>query len=276
MSVKPVSLSGGVGGDPSSALPAFNIVIPARFASTRLPGKPLRLIAGKPMVQWVYEVAVRAGAEQVVVATEDLRIRDVVQSFGGVACMTGSEHSSGTHRIAEVAAIEMWDSETIVVNLQGDEPLMEPRHLSALARLLHRDPEVGIATMATAISCGDDLFNPNIVKVVLNAKGCAQLFSRAPIPWVRGVFGVQNRHIVELPPGVPFLRHLGIYAYRVRSLVRMSTAAEDPHERAESLEQLRALNLGIGIRVAVVADGGSYGVDTVEDLARVDALLSVR
>lgn len=254
----------------------FNVVIPARYGSTRLPAKPLKIIAGKPMVQWVYENAKRSGAERVVVATDDQRILDAVKSFSGNALMTSSAHCSGTDRIAEVATQEGWSPETIVVNLQGDEPMIEGDLIVIVARALQEAREASIGTMATPIHDADDLFDPNVVKVVTDHQGLALYFSRAPIPWVRQAFRPSHPHPAQLPKGVPFFRHLGLYAYRVDALLRMAASPPSALENAEALEQLRAMSLGMRIRVAVVDTPPGHGVDTEEDIGRVEAALRAR
>ena len=231
--------------------------IPARYASTRLPGKPLLMLAGKPMVQHVYERAARAkGISRVVVLTDDARIAQAVAFFGGEHEMTPEECASGTDRIAWAA--RGWDAEAIV-NVQGDEPLIDPGAISRLALHLLAHPEDGMATLAAPAADGD-LDDPHVVKVVLDRDGYALYFSRAPIPF--------PRH----PGGAAPLRHLGIYGYRRETLLRLAALPPSPLERSESLEQLRALENGIRLRVLVV-DSAAPGVDTAEDAARVGQLL---
>jgi 3-deoxy-manno-octulosonate cytidylyltransferase (CMP-KDO synthetase) len=243
----------------------FHVVIPSRYGATRLPGKPLRLIAGKPMIAHVLERGREAGAASVTVATDDERIVKVVEEHGGVAMMTRADHVSGTDRLHEVATAKGWSDDTIVVNLQGDEPGM-PGSAARLAASLLEDPRAGIATLATPIRAPQELFDPNTVKVVLDDAGFARYFSRAPIPWVRGAFDVVP---AALPEGVPFLRHLGLYAYRVGVLRRLCAAPPAAIERAESLEQLRALALGVAILVGILDSPPSHGVDSEADLARI-------
>ena len=252
----------------------FHVVIPARWAASRLPGKPLRVLAGRPMIEHVWRRGVESGAASVTVATDDDRIRAAVEAFGGDARMTSTDHASGTDRIAEVVARAGWADREIVVNLQGDEPCMDPAAIRTVAALLEAREDAGVSTLATPIRAPGELFDPSVVKVVLDDSGLARWFSRAPIPWVRGVFdhGAQ----ASLPQGVPFLRHLGIYAYRVGILRRLSAMAPVAHERAESLEQLRALATGIPIAVAVVDEAPGPGVDTEADVARADAELARR
>jgi len=252
---------------------AFQIVIPARFGSTRLPGKPLRMLAGKPLLQHVWERACEARAASVVVATDDARILEAARSWGAVALMTSEGHRSGTERLAEVAALLGWEADTIVVNLQGDEPLVPPALPSQAAAALVQYPDAGIATFATRIHSHAELFDTNVVKVVLRGDGSATYFSRAPIPWCRDSFA---RAPDALPAGVPFLRHIGLYAYRARVLRRLAEAKASYCEEAESLEQLRALSLGIGIRVEVLPVLPGRGVDTEHDLQWVEEYLSGR
>ncbi len=250
----------------AAALPRFVVVIPARMASTRLPGKPLRLLAGEPMVVHVWRRAQAAGAAQVIVAHDDERIGDAIRAVGGEAMLTRADHVSGSDRLAEVATTLGWSDDTLVVNLQGDEPQMPATAVAEVARLLARTPGAGIATLAAPITHGDELRDPAAVKVVLDDAGLACAFSRAPIPWVRDAFaaGVPD----ELPGGVRFLRHLGLYAYRAGDLRRLCAAPPHPWELAESLEQLRALAHGIRIVVGVLAHAPAAGVDTEADLAR--------
>jgi 3-deoxy-manno-octulosonate cytidylyltransferase (CMP-KDO synthetase) len=252
--------------------PPFHIVIPARYAAQRLPGKPLRDVAGRPLVARVLDVARAAEAQDVVVAADDERIVRAVEAEGGRALMTSPTHACGTDRIAEVADALAWPDDAIVVNLQGDEPLLPPVLLGALARALAAHPRAGIATMATPIHTPADLYAPHIVKVVLDDAGLALYFSRAPIPWVRDAFTAE-RPPASLPESIPFLRHLGLYAYRAGTLRRLAMSAQSPIERAESLEQLRALSLGIPIHVTVVPEAPPHGVDTEADLERVRAEL---
>jgi 3-deoxy-manno-octulosonate cytidylyltransferase (CMP-KDO synthetase) len=253
--------------------PLFRVVIPARFASSRLPGKPLLPIAGRPMIQHVWERAVASGAAEVLVATDDARIADAVTSFGGRAMMTSAEHVSGTDRLAEVAARAGWPDDAVVVNLQGDEPQLPGELLVRLANALHEQPTAAAATMAGPIVDATDVWNPNVVKVVVDALGFALYFSRAPIPWVRSSYH-REQPLGQLPDGVPVYRHLGLYGYRVGTLLRLSRTAPPALEHAESLEQLRLLHLGLRMHVSLLDTIPAHGVDTPEDLARVEALLS--
>jgi 3-deoxy-manno-octulosonate cytidylyltransferase (CMP-KDO synthetase) len=255
---------------------AFNVVIPARYASQRLPGKPLRLLGGEPLVAHVWRRGVESGARLVLVATDDERVRAAVEGFGGVALSTSPEHPSGSDRAAEVAERLEWPDDTIVVNLQGDEPFADGALLRRVASDLRRRPDAGIATLATPIRDPEELFDPNVVKVVRDDAGNALYFSRAPIPWVRGSFEGANGSKPALAPGVPFLRHLGLYAYRAGVLRRLCREKPRPHEGAESLEQLRALSLGIKVYVGVIEHAIPRGVDTEDDLARAELGLRER
>jgi len=246
----------------------FRVVIPARFASTRLPGKPLADIAGKPMVVRVAEAARLSGAIEVIVATDDIRVFDAVVAHGHEVVMTRVDHASGTDRLAEVAMLRSWVGDEVIVNVQGDEPLIDPAMVAEVARALQHDPEAAIATAAHAITAVDDFFNPNVVKVVTTATHRALYFSRAPIPWHRD--GLAIRCDV-LPPEMKPQRHIGLYAYRVNFLKQYGQLAPAPIEQWESLEQLRALWHGFHIHVIECAHPPQAGVDTPDDLARVRA-----
>ncbi len=249
----------------------FRVVIPARHASSRLPGKPLLLLAGEPMILHVHRLAMRSGATEVIVATDDGRIRAACSAAGAAVEMTAESHASGTDRIAEVAARRGWADQDVVVNVQGDEPLLPPALIGQAAALLAATPAASIATLATPIASDADYLDPNIVKVVARADGIALYFSRAPLPWDRDGFA-------SVPPRKDrhrgARRHLGLYAYRVAALRRLAAAAPAELEQRERLEQLRALALGISIVVADAVEAPGPGVDTPEDLARVSALLS--
>jgi 3-deoxy-manno-octulosonate cytidylyltransferase (CMP-KDO synthetase) len=231
------------------------IIIPARYASTRLPGKPLLRSTGKYLVQHVYEQACRSRANQVIVATDDPRIVAAVESFGGRVARTRRDHPSGTDRVAEVA--RRLDAD-IIVNLQGDEPLVDPANLDLLPALLQRDSDADVATLAVPIVTQEQWRNPNCVKVVRDACGRALYFSRSPIPFVRG----GEPDFAAEPPC--FLQHLGLYAYRRRFLLSLASLPPEPLENLEKLEQLRVLALGRRIHVGLVRDH-SIGVDTYED-----------
>lgn len=247
---------------------AFKIVIPARYASTRLPGKPLLPLAGRPMIAHVCEQALKAGAEEVVVATDDERILVAVEAIGVRALLTDPNHGSGTERIFEVARRLGWGMEEIVVNWQGDEPLLEPELVDHLARSLAGHPGAAVATLA-APAAAEEVFNPNVVKVALDGAGYALYFSRAPIPWVREAF---SRTPPEVPDGLHW-RHIGVYAYRVGLLHRFVSWRPAPLEQVEALEQLRVLWHGEKIVVVAVADAPEAGVDTPEDVPRVERRL---
>lgn len=249
----------------------FRVVIPARYSSTRLPGKVLLSLAGKPMIQWVYERARGSAAREVVIATDDARIASVARAFGAAVAMTAATHASGTDRIAEVAMQRGWDEEDIVVNVQGDEPLMPPALIDQVASVLHDAPSAGVATLASAIGSLEEFLNPNVVKVVTDVAGRALYFSRAPIPWNRdsavGGLATQQRHDEAR-------RHIGIYAYRVSALMRLSSLPAARLESLEKLEQLRALANGIEIRVADAVRLPGPDVNTPEDVLDVERLLS--
>lgn len=242
-----------------AAEPPFGVIIPARYASTRLPGKPLLDLGGKPMIVRVLENVARSGAAFVVVATDDTRIAEAVIDAGGEAVLTSPGHVSGTDRLAEVVQKRALAPETLVVNVQGDEPLLDPELVSKVATNLGRHADAGMATLATPFAPRDDAMNPNAVKVVTDARGMALYFSRAPIPFSRDG---------AAPRGTMF-RHVGIYAYRARTLGRLASTPPPDIEQLESLEQLRALWLGIRIHVDVIQEMPAHGVDTEEDLARV-------
>ncbi|HCJ27964.1 MAG TPA: 3-deoxy-manno-octulosonate cytidylyltransferase [Pseudomonas sp.] len=249
---------------------AYTVVIPARYASTRLPGKPLQDIAGKPMIRHVWEQACRSGAQRVVVATDDPRILDVCAGFGAEALLTRVEHDSGTDRLAEVADKLGLAADEIVVNVQGDEPLIPPSVIDQVAGNLAAHPEAAIATLAEPLVEAQSLFNPNVVKVLSDIDGLALTFSRAPLPWARDKFA---RDRDALPPGVPYRRHIGIYAYRAGFLADFVAWGPCWLESTECLEQLRALWHGKRIHVADAVEAPPAGVDTVEDLERVRKLL---
>ena len=251
---------------------SFNVVIPARYASVRLPGKPLLDIAGKPMIQHVWERAQESGAQEVVVATDDPRIEEVARRFGADVCLTGSHHRSGSDRIAEVVAIRGWESGEVVVNLQGDEPCMPAPLLTQVAEDMERHPEASITTLSAPVRDRKTLFDPHVVKVVTDAEGYALYFSRAPIPWHRDEFIDADR---PLPADTGFARHIGIYAYRAGYLAEFVNWKHAPIEVAESLEQLRVLWHGGRIHVSEASQPPCHGVDTKEDLARAARLLAV-
>ncbi len=243
----------------------FKIVIPARFASSRLPGKPLADIAGKPMVVRVAERAAQSGASEVLVATDHEAVSVAVERHGFTAVMTRVDHASGTDRIAEVAAQRGWDDDVLVVNVQGDEPFIEPGLINQVAGELAADADAAVATACHSIGCVEDFFNPNVVKVVCDVRGHALYFSRAPIPWPRDAFAADR---TQLPKDLPAKRHIGIYAYRCGFLSRYGALPPSPPEGFEALEQLRVLWHGFHIRVAEIMHAPEAGVDTPEDLQR--------
>jgi 3-deoxy-manno-octulosonate cytidylyltransferase (CMP-KDO synthetase) len=243
----------------------FVVVIPSRYASTRLPGKPLRDIEGKTMLQHVYERGMESAATDVVIATDDDRICRVAEAFGARVCMTSDQHRSGSERIAEVCDVMDWEDDRIVVNLQGDEPTMPATLINQCAALL-QDSSSDIATLASPIRSIEDLNNPNVVKVIVDDGGEAIYFSRAAIPFVRS----KEQEIAALDIA---LHHHGIYAYRCGVLRRLIAAEPSQLEIVEQLEQLRALSLGMSIRVGIPGERPGAGVDTEEDLATAAAEL---
>ena len=252
---------------------AFRVVVPARYASTRLPGKPLRDLLGKPMLQHVYEAACQCGAQQVVIATDDERIEAAANGFGAEVCMTSSQHASGTDRLAEVVSKLAWPDGDIVVNVQGDEPLMPPALIDQVASDLADNPEASISTIATPMVAAGEFFDSNVVKVVTDRAGFALYFSRASIPWDRDLM---LEGVKALPIGIVPLRHIGIYAYRVDYLLRYAQMRTCPLEQAEHLEQLRALWYGERIHVAEANQRPGPGVDTEDDLVIAAQLLQAK
>ncbi|MDX8386805.1 MAG: 3-deoxy-manno-octulosonate cytidylyltransferase [Gallionella sp.] len=244
----------------------FHVVIPARHASTRLPGKPLLQIAGKPMVIRVAEQAALSGAQQIWIATDHQEIANVAHEHSFKVCLTSESHTSGTDRIAEVVQQLDWPDDTIVVNVQGDEPLIPPDLIRAVADHLHQHPECAIATACHAIHEEAAMRNPNIVKVVLDKNDNALYFSRAAIPWPRDAFAAQQALPDALPDTLPVLRHIGIYAYRASFLRAFGQLAPTQIEQFEALEQLRALYHGYKIGVFVTEQAPPTGVDTEQDL----------
>jgi 3-deoxy-manno-octulosonate cytidylyltransferase (CMP-KDO synthetase) len=248
----------------------FVVAIPARHAATRLPGKPLRLLAGEPLVLHVARRALAAGAREVWVAADDQRIADALNGSGVRVAMTSTAHPSGTDRLAECARIAGWSDDTIVVNLQGDEPFAPAEGIRAVADLLH-DSGAEMATLAAPVTDAETLFDPNTVKLVQAANGDALYFSRAPLPWPRDAFA---RDRTRLPEGGHWLRHIGIYAYRAGFLQRFAAMSPGRLEQVESLEQLRVLEAGYRIAVATTPAPFPPGVDTPDDLARAEARIA--
>lgn len=252
-----------------SVLPAFKAVIPARYASSRLPAKPLLDLGGKPMVVRVAERARLSGAEEVWVATDHPEVHAACTAHGVAALLTRTDHPSGTDRLAEVVAQRGWASDTLVVNVQGDEPLIEPELITQTARQLAVSG-ADIATVAHPLTVAADFFNPNVVKVVCRADGDALYFSRAPMPYARDHFAANGT--ASLPAGLPAYRHVGLYAYRASFLNAYASLQEAPCEQFEALEQLRALWHGYRISVTLVDAAPAAGVDTPEDAVRVRKL----
>jgi 3-deoxy-manno-octulosonate cytidylyltransferase (CMP-KDO synthetase) len=253
--------------------PVFTVLIPARWASTRLPGKPLADIAGKPMVVRVAERALASGAERVVIATDDRRIAEGAAAHGIAAVLTRADHATGTDRLAEAAQQLELSARDIVVNVQGDEPLLEAALIRRIAAVLAASPDAAIATACHPITDLQEAFNPNVVKVTLDRRNYALYFSRATIPWARDAFALPVR---ALPSALPLYRHYGLYAYRVDFLERYPTLASAPIERFEALEQLRALWHGYRIVVEITTGTPAPGVDTPADLERVRALYAAQ
>ena len=245
----------------------MKIVIPARYASQRLPGKPLADIAGKPMIEHVWSQAMKAATEhdEVIIAADDDRILAAAEAFGARAVKTREDHESGTDRIAEVVAICGWGDDEIVVNVQGDEPLMPPELVKLAGDALVANPDASMATASTRLYKADDIRNPNIVKVVTNSKGMAHYFSRSPIPYDRA--GEVD------PDRFSYQRHIGLYAYKASTLKALTNLPPAPEEQLEQLEQLRALHAGMKIYVEEINEAPPHGVDTAEDLEAVRKLL---
>ena len=250
--------------------PDFVVAVPARYAASRLPGKPLRLLAGEPLVLHVARRALAAGAREVRVAADDPRIADALEGCGVQVAMTSVDHVSGTDRLAECARIAGWDDDTIVVNLQGDEPFAPAAGIRAVAELLHASG-AAMSTLAAPIVDVETLLDPNAVKVVRADNGEALYFSRAPIPWPRDAFAGEQR---QLPEGQGWLRHIGIYGYRAGFLRDFAAMPPGRLERIESLEQLRVLEAGHRIAVGLTPEPFPPGVDTPEDLLRAEAWLA--
>ena len=248
----------------------FQVVIPARYASSRLPGKPLADIHGKAMVLHVVDRALQSGAQSVVVATDDARVQQVVAAAGHQALMTSPDHASGTERLVEVVNTLGWTDDTLIVNVQGDEPLLDPQCIRAVARQLATHSDAVMATLAHPIVEQGEFMSPNVVKVVCDAQGYAMYFSRAPIPWPRDAQAAAQ----ALPTDTPILRHIGLYAYRAGFLKTYAQLAPSPLERCEMLEQLRVLWHGYRISIGISTDAAAPGVDTAEDLERVRGLFA--
>ena len=247
----------------------FHVIIPARFGSTRLPGKPLLDLAGLPLIQWVWQSAMASGAASVLVATDDERIRVAAAKFGADCVMTSADHASGTDRIAEAVRAKGLAGDDIVVNLQGDEPAMPASIVARVAAALHEVPGSDIATAVSPIESLRDFLDPNCVKALRAADGRALYFSRAPVPWPRDSIAADRPTAFA-----GAWRHIGIYAYRVRSLLQFAAWPATPLEMTEKLEQLRALEHGMHIHLVTLAESPPAGVDTAEDLERARAALA--
>jgi 3-deoxy-manno-octulosonate cytidylyltransferase (CMP-KDO synthetase) len=246
----------------------FHIIIPARFAASRLPGKPLLAIGDRPLIQWVWQRAVASGAESVVVATDDKRIESAVLGFGGECMMTSAQHASGTDRIAEVVRARKLSTEAIVVNLQGDEPMMPSQVIADVAAALQDGAGSDIATAVAPIESLQEFLDPNCVKALRADDGRALYFSRAPVPWPRDSISADRPNRFE-----GAWRHIGIYAYRVGSLLRFAAWPPSPLESIEKLEQLRALEHGMRIQLVALSEAPPAGVDSPGDLERIRGLL---
>lgn len=250
----------------------FKVVIPARHGASRLPGKPLRELAGKPMIWHVWQRAVESGAAEVVIATEHDLVVEAVQEFGGEVCLTSDEHVCGSDRVAEVCRLRGWDDDDIVVNLQGDEPCMPAANLQRVADAIAKIPDAEIATLCTPVGTVEELLDPNVVKVIRDRHGFAMYFSRAPIPWNRqGGFSVD----AGMPPG-NWYHHVGLYAYRVKDLRRYTGLSTCELEQKELLEQLRALWHGMRIYVGDAMALPGIAIDTEADLLHMEKLLQDR
>ena len=250
----------------------FNVIIPARYASTRLPGKMLLDVGGKPMVQHAYERAKESGATRIVIAVDDDRVADACEKFGATVCMTAATHQTGTERISEVVVEMGFDEEDIIIGLQADEPLIPPQLISTLANNLIDQPQIKMATLATPLKNAEELFNPNVVKVQLNYRHYAMTFTRAPIPWDRDQFS-KTKNPADIKLADAYYRHIGLYAYRAGFLETYMALPTNLNETLESLEQLRVLYNGYKIHVGVTDTAIPPGVDTKEDLERVRELL---
>jgi 3-deoxy-manno-octulosonate cytidylyltransferase (CMP-KDO synthetase) len=247
----------------------IHVIIPARFGASRLPGKPLLAVGDRPLIQWVWQCARASGAASVIIATDDVRIRDAARGFGAECLMTSPQHASGTDRIAEVARTKGFAADDIVVNLQGDEPMMPPATVNEVAEALNARPQIDIATAVAPIRSLAEFLDPSCVKALRARDGQALYFSRAPVPWPR-----DDAAAGKPLPFAGAWRHIGIYAYRVGSLLRFASWPPTPLEETEKLEQLRALEHGMRIHLVALSEPPPAGVDTPEDLERVRAGLS--
>ncbi|QUX94776.1 3-deoxy-manno-octulosonate cytidylyltransferase [Marinomonas sp. CT5] len=259
----------------TQSLPDFHIVIPARYASQRFPQKLMADLGGKPVLQWVYELALKAGAQSVTIATDHEIIQRAASGFGATVVMTRDDHENGTERLAEVAAVMGWLGDEIVVNVQGDEPFLPVSLIHSSVIALHQDHEAEMATVACAIDQVEDFFNPNVVKVVCDEKQRALYFSRSPMPWDRDGFSISTDKSGFLPVDFLALRHIGLYVYRASLLTKYADLPMSPLERWEKLEQLRFLHQGIKVQVALADSLPTHGVDTPEDLEKLRYQLSL-
>ena len=254
---------------------SFSVIIPARYASTRLPGKLLLDVAGKPLIQRVYDKALESGADQVIIATDNERIESIAKDFGADVCMTSTQHNSGTERLAEVVTTRNFSDDSVVVNLQGDEPLMPPQLIELVAEKLLIDKTVSVSTLCHPITTLGELFNPNVVKVVMDSDGNALYFSRAPIPWDRERFkDIYTSGFDESSELTDHYRHIGLYAYSVGFIKQYVNLEPSKTEKLELLEQLRVLDQGYKIAVSTIDEDPGIGVDTEEDLNRVRKLFT--
>lgn len=250
------------------------MVLPARYASVRLPGKLLMPLAGKPVIQHAWQQAIQSDASEVLIATDSEQIAEVAEGFGAQVVMTAKTHPSGTDRIAEVSRLRHWHDDDIIVNAQGDEPMLPPAVINQVAAVLALESACDMATLCTPMRSAEEIFDVNTVKVVCGQRGQALYFSRAPIPWSREGFAADGSLVAAKLSGVgAWQRHLGIYAYRAGLLQRFAAWPALPLERAEMLEQLRALEYGVGIALATACAEVPGGVDTEDDLLRLDASL---
>ena len=250
---------------------SFSIIIPARYASSRLPGKPLADIGGKTMIQRVYEQASKSDADRVIIATDDQRIVDAAARFGAEVCMTSTDHESGTDRLQEVVFHNALPDDHIVVNVQGDEPLIPPSVINQVANNLATEATAGISTLVESITDKTTVFDPNAVKVTIDNAGKALYFSRAPIPWCRDSFADASG---ALPPSASYYRHIGIYAYRVAFLHQFVKWQPSPLEVTEKLEQLRALENSVTILASEACETIPAGIDTPEDLEKIRGMFN--
>lgn len=250
---------------------SYTIIIPSRYSSTRLPGKPLIDINGKPLIQHVYERAIKSSAREVIVATDDARIEKAAVGFGAKVCMTRKDHPSGTDRLSEVVEQLQLKDDEIVVNLQGDEPMMPASLLDQVADTLKDSPDAAMSTLCEEIASADDVFDPNVVKVVVDHSQHALYFSRAPIPWVRDSYGPTGDKDIQIIDNC--FRHIGLYAYRTKFLKKYPQLEACQIEQQEALEQLRVMYHGYRIKVEIAKEFAGIGVDTQSDLEKAKQLL---